>query len=319
MAEPSYQPSTPTKPKPKKKRFTKPNLTLKQSQYLFVYVCLLLPLIFYLGIRIAPTLYTFNIGFREWNILSPEKPFVGLDNYKTLMSDPIFKKSLWNTLIFIVLGVAGQVIIGLAIALLLQRINKFVGIFRVIYFIPYVTSIVAISWVFKWLFMNNGIINELLVTIGIPPQLFLNSPDQAIYIIIGTMIWQGLGFQMIIFLAGLENIPKMFYEAAEVDGANSWQKFKDITIPLLNPTLVFSVVIGSITFIQVSFTQVVNMSVDSAGGPLHSTISVVVYIYQLAFRQYSMGLASAATVILFLFILALTIFQMKVLSKKFDY
>ncbi|WP_241773287.1 sugar ABC transporter permease [Bacillus sp. LL01] len=316
MAEPSYQPASPIKPKRKKRM---PNLTLNQSKYVFVYSCLLLPLIFYISIRFIPTLYTFNIGFREWNILSPEKPFVGLENYVVLANDPIFKKSLINTFIFIIFGVSGQVVIGLAIALLLQRINKFVGVFRVIYFIPYVTSIVAVSWVFRWLFMNNGIVNETLVKLGLPPQLFLNSPDQAIYIIIATMIWQALGFQMVIFLAGLENIPKIFYEAAEVDGANSWQKFKSITIPMLNPTIVFSVVIGSINFIQVSFTQVVNMSVDSAGGPLHSTISLVVYIYQLAFRQYSMGLASAATVILFLFILALTIFQMKVLSKKYDY
>jgi multiple sugar transport system permease protein len=316
MAEPSYQPVKKVKPSRKKRL---PNLTLNQSKYVFVYACLLLPLIFYISIRFIPTLYTFNIGFREWNILSPEKPFVGLDNYAALANDPVFKKSLINTFIFIIFGVSGQVIIGLAIALLLQRINKFVGFFRVIYFIPYVTSIVAVSWVFRWLFMNNGIVNEALVKLGLPPQLFLNSPDQAIYIIIATMIWQALGFQMVIFLAGLENIPKMFYEAADVDGANSWQKFKSITIPMLNPTIVFSVVIGSINFIQVSFTQVVNMSVDSAGGPLHSTISLVVYIYQLAFRQYSMGLASAATVILFIFILALTIFQMKVLSKKYDY
>ncbi|MDQ0253337.1 multiple sugar transport system permease protein [Evansella vedderi] len=308
--------SQPLKPKPKKR---KSRLTLKQSKYLFVYSCLLLPLIFYITIRFYPTLYTFNIGFREWNILSPEKPFVGMENYVALAQDPVFRKSLWNTLIFIVFGVSGQVVIGLAIALLLQRINKFVGVFRVIYFIPYVTSIVAVSWVFRWLFMNNGIINEFLVNIGIPPQLFLNSPDQAIYIIIGTMVWQALGFQMVIFLAGLENIPKMFYEAAEVDGANSWHKFKSVTLPLLNPTIVFSVVIGSINFIQVSFTQVVNMSVNAAGGPLHSTITIVVYIYQLAFRQYSMGLASAATVILFLIVLAITIFQMKVLSRKFDY
>lgn len=317
MAEPTTTTtSQPLNPKPKKR---KSRLTLKQSKYLFVYTCLLLPLIFFITIRFYPTLYTFNIGFREWNILSPEKPFVGMDNYITLAKDPVFRKSLWNTLIFIVFGVAGQVVIGLGIALLLQRINKFVGVFRVIYFIPYVTSIVAVSWVFRWLFMNNGIINEFLVNIGIPPQLFLNSPDQAIYIIIGTMVWQALGFQMVIFLAGLENIPKMFYEAAEVDGANSWQKFKSVTLPLLNPTIVFSVVIGSINFIQVSFTQVVNMSVNAAGGPLHSTITIVVYIYQLAFRQYSMGLASAATVILFLIVLAITIFQMKVLSRKFDY
>ncbi|WP_200889222.1 carbohydrate ABC transporter permease [Jeotgalibacillus soli] len=302
---------------PEKKK--RPKLTMKQSKYLFVYICLLLPIIFYLGIRIIPTLYTFNIGFREWNILSPEKPFVGLENYATLFNDEVFRKSLVNTAIFIVIGVIGQVVIGLFIALLLQRINRFVGFFRVIYFIPYVTSIVAVSWVFRWLFMNNGFMNEMLVTIGIPPQLFLNSPNQAIFVIIGTMIWQALGFQMVIFLAGLENIPSTFYEAADVDGASPFQKLKMITIPLLNPTIVFSVVIGSINFIQVSFTQVVNMSVDSAGGPLHSTLTIVVYIYQLAFRQYSMGLASAATVVLFLFILALTIFQMKVLTKKFDY
>ncbi|WP_083991222.1 carbohydrate ABC transporter permease [Alkalihalobacillus pseudalcaliphilus] len=315
MAEPTINPKSPMK---RRKSFTA-NWTLTQRKYLFVYLCLMLPLLFYISIRFIPTIYTFNIGFREWDILSPEKPFVGLENYVTLFQDQVFLKSLWNTFIFIVLGVVGQVIIGLGIALLLQRINRFVGVFRVIYFIPYVTSVVAVSWVFRWIFMNNGIVNEWLVSLGIPAQLFLGSPDQAIYIIIGTMIWQALGFQMVIFLAGLENIPKIFYEAAEVDGANSWHKFKSITLPLLNPTIVFSVVIGSINFIQVSFTQVVNMSVNGAGGPLHSTITIVVYIYQLAFRQYSMGLASAATVILFIFILALTIFQMKVLSKKYDY
>ncbi|MEM5591242.1 sugar ABC transporter permease [Niallia circulans] len=201
------------------------------------------------------------------------------------------------------------------VALLLQRINKFVGVFRAIYFIPYVTSIVAVSWVFKWILMNNGIVNDILMKFGLEAQLFLKSPDQAIYIIILTMIWQGLGFQMIIFLAGLENIPKMFYEAAEIDGADGWKKFIHITLPLLNPTIVFSAVIGSISFLQ-TFTQVQNMT---QGGPLHSTISVVLYIYELAFQHFDMGLASAATVILFLIILVITIIQMKVLTKKFEY
>ncbi|MBM7095731.1 sugar ABC transporter permease [Bacillus sp. H-16] len=316
MADTSLETNQPLKPKAKKPRS---RLTLKQSKYMFVYLCLLVPLIFYVTIRFIPTLYTFNIGFHEWNILSPEKPFVGMDNYVALFQDPVFRKSLFNTFIFIAFGVTGQVVIGLGVALLLQRINTFVGIFRVIYFIPYVTSIVAVSWVFRWLFMNNGFVNEMLTNLGLPAQLFLNSPNQAIYIIIATMVWQALGFQMVIFLAGLENIPKIFYEAAEVDGASSWHKFKSITLPLLNPTIVFSVVIGSINFIQVSFTQVVNMSVDSAGGPLQSTLTIVVYIYQLAFRQFSMGMASAATVVLFLIVLATTVIQMKVLSKKFDY
>ena len=303
---------------PSKKR-SKFQLTLKQQKYIFVYTCLLLPIIFFFGIRHIPTLYTFNLGFHEWDILSTEKKFVGLQNYVELIRDPIFLKSLYNTAIYVVIGVTGQVVIGLVVALLLQRINRFVGLFRVIYFIPYVTSIVAVSWIFKWLFMNNGMVNDILVLLGFSPQLFLYSPDQAIYIIIGTMIWQALGFQMVIFLAGLENIPKMFYEAAEIDGANAWQQFKSITLPLLNPTIVFSVVIGSINFIQVSFTQVINMSVDSSGGPLNSTITLVVYIYQLAFRYFDMGMAAAATVILFIIMLAITLFQMKVLTRKFDY
>lgn len=290
-------------------------ITLKQQKYIFVYTCLLIPLLFFISIRFLPTLYTFNIGFREWDILSEEKPFVGMDNYMTLFKDEIFRKALVNTFIYVVFGVIGQLLCGIGVALLLQGINKFVGVFRAIYFIPYVTSIVAVSWVFKWILMNNGIVNDILMKWGFEAQLFLKSPDQAIYIIILTMIWQGLGFQMIIFLAGLENIPKMFYEAAEIDGANSWNKFIHITLPLLNPTIVFSAVIGSISFLQ-TFTQVQNMT---QGGPLNSTISVVLYIYELAFQHFDMGLASAATVLLFIIILIITIIQMKVLTKKFEY
>lgn len=291
-------------------------LTLTQQKYLFVYSCLFIPLLFFISIRFLPMLYTFNVGFREWDILSKDKPFVGIENYVNLFKDEVFLISIKNTFIYVFVGVMGQVVIGLAVALLLQRINKFVGFFRVIYFIPYVTSVVAVSWVFKWLLMNNGIVNEVLMKLGFEAQLFLRSPDQAIYVIIGTMIWQGLGFQMVIFLAGLENIPKMFYEAAEIDGADGWNKFTRITIPLLNPTIVFSAVIGSIAFLQ-SFTQVLNMT--GSGGPLNSTITMVLYIYELAFQQFKMGYASAATVVLFLIILVFTLFQMKVLTKKFDY
>ncbi|SHG06887.1 carbohydrate ABC transporter permease [Ornithinibacillus halophilus] len=292
----------------------------KHQQYLFVYICLLLPIIFFLGIRILPTLFTFNVGFRDWNLLSSgPHPFVGLENYVALIKDEVFIKSVVNTIVYIVFGVFGQLLFGIIVALLLHKINRFVGFFRVIYFIPYVTSIVAISWVFQWILMGNGVINDLLINLGLPPQPFLNSPDQAIYVIIGAMIWQAIGFQMVLFLAGLENIPQMLYEAADIDGATPWQKFWHVTVPLLNPTIVFSAVIGTINFIQVSFTQVMNMSVDGSGGPLNSTITVVVYIYQLAFRQFDLGLASAATVLLFLFILALTLFQMKVLTRKFDY
>lgn len=292
----------------------------RRQQYLFVYTCLLIPIFFYFGIRILPTLFSFNVGFRDWNLLSEgPHPFTGFDNYIALMKDSVFIKSAINTLIYIVLGVLGQLIFGMIVALLLHRINRFSGLFRVIYFVPYVTSVVAVSWVFQWLLMGNGFVNDFLINLGFAPQPFLNSPNQAIYVIIAAMIWQALGFQMVLFLAGLENIPKMLYEASEIDGASGWQRFWHVTFPLLNPTIVFSAVVGSINFIQVSFTQVINMSSDGGGGPLNSTITVVVYIYRLAFQQYDLGLASAATVLLFLFILALTLFQMKVLTRKFDY
>ncbi|MGG3625087.1 sugar ABC transporter permease [Bacillus gobiensis] len=290
-------------------------MTLTQQKYLFVYGSLAIPLLFFISIRFFPMLYTFNIGFREWNIMSQDKPFVGLNNYVQLFQDPVFGKALSNTLIYVVIGVSLQLIVGLAIALLLQKINKFQGLFRVLYFIPYITSAVAISWVIKWIFMNNGIINDILLSIGFENQLFLQSPDQAIYIVIATIIYQGLGFQIIIFLAGLENIPTIYYEAADIDGAGAWKKFLHITIPLLNPTIVFSAVIATINFLQ-SFTQVENMT---GGGPLNSTITIVQYIYQLAFSQFKMGYASAATVILFLIIFMITIFQTKVLTKKFEY
>jgi multiple sugar transport system permease protein len=301
-----------------KRTMKQSRFTLKQQKYIFIYGCLLVPIIFFISIRFFPMLYTFSLGFFEWSLLSEQRPFVGFNNYTRLLNDELFHISMLNTFKYVVVGMCFQLTLGLMIALLLQKINHFRGYFRVVYFIPYVTSIVAISWVFKWIFMNNGIVNDILVRFGFQPQLFLHSPDQAIYVIIGTMVWQFIGFQVVIFLAGLENIPDMFYEAAEIDGANAWQRFWKVTLPLLNPAIVFSAVIGSINFLQ-TFTQVVNMSPDYQGGPLNSTVTMVLYIYRMAFQRYDIGYASAATVVLFLIILALTLLQMKVLTKKFDY
>ncbi|MDC3418465.1 carbohydrate ABC transporter permease [Aquibacillus salsiterrae] len=297
------------------KRTKKRHVTLKQQKYIFIYSCLFVPVVFFLSIRLLPMLYTFNVGFHEWKILSPEQPFVGLSNYTSLFQDEVFLRALQNTGIYVLVGVIGQMILGLIVSLLLQRVNRFVGLFRVIYFIPYITSAVAISWIFKWILMNNGILNNILLNLGFEKQLFLQDPNQAIYLVIGTIIFQGLGFQIVIFLAGLENIPNMFYEAADIDGANGWQKLSKITLPLLNPTIVFSAVIATISFLQ-SFTQIENMT---GGGPLNSTMTIVYYIYELAFQKFEMGYASAATVILFLIIFLITLFQMKVLTKRFDY
>ncbi|WP_217558023.1 carbohydrate ABC transporter permease [Paenibacillus sp. GbtcB18] len=289
---------------------------MKRQRLFFVYACLLVPLLFFIGVRIVPIVYSFLVGFREWDLLSEEKPFVGFSNYVALYHDPVFLTSLRNTVTYVLIGVPGQLAAGLAVALLLRRIIRFKAFFRTVYFLPYVTSVVAVSWVFRWIFMKNGIVNGLLLQLGLPSQLFLGSPDQAIFIVTAAMIWQNLGFQMLIFLTGLENIPKEYEEAAAIDGAGAWRRFLHVTLPLLNPVLLFSVIIASISYLQ-SFTQILNMT--SGGGPLNSTKSVVVYIYELAFKQFNMGQATAATVVLFLLILLLSLLQLKTLNRKVEY
>jgi multiple sugar transport system permease protein len=207
-------------------------------------------------------------------------------------------------------------VISLLVALGLQRLTRFVGAYRVLYFLPYITSLVAVGWVWRWMYMPNGLFNDILGSIGLPTSKFLGSPDTAIYSIIATTVWHGLGFQVVIFLAGLESIPQDYLDAAAVDGATGWQRFRGVVLPLLNPTVVFLTVTGVISNLQV-FTQIRAMSSGGTGGPLDSTISVVLYVYQKAFQSLpsEMGYAAAMMVVLFVMILMITILQLKVLSR----
>ncbi|MDB4894936.1 MAG: family carbohydrate transporter rane protein 1 [Firmicutes bacterium] len=300
-------------------RPTRPGLTLAQKRTLWAWGALAVPLLFFLVVRILPTLVALNMSFRQWDMLSPDKPWVGMANYQKLFKDPVFVRSLTNTFLYVVVGVPVQLILGLGVALLIQRVNRFAGLFRTLYFIPYITSAVAVAWVWRWMLQEHGgIFNELLHLVGIAPQKFLGSPTQALYSIVAAIVWQGLGFQMVIFLAGLEAIPTMFYEAAQLDGASPWQVFRHITLPLLNPTIVFSAIIGTIRYLQV-FTEVLSMSNQGQGGPLNSTKTLVLFIYQEAFKSSKYGYAAAATVVLFLIILVLTVVQNKLITRKYEY
>ncbi|RUS48009.1 carbohydrate ABC transporter permease [Cohnella sp. AR92] len=291
-------------------------LNYRSQRYLFIYLMLGIPLLYFLLTRLVPILYSFNISFREWDVLSPEKPFVGWANFSGLFKDEAFRKSLTNTFLYVAVGIPGQLAAGLAVALMLQNVKRLRGFFRTVYFIPYITSIVAVSWVFRWLLMPNGWINGQLLSLGLPAQPFLQSPDQAPFVVALSMIWQSVGFQMLIFLTGLEGIPKMYHEAAHIDGANAWRRFRHITVPLLNPIILFSAVIAGISYLQ-SFAHIVSMTQD--GGPLNSTRTLVYHIYKLAFKSFDMGSASAATVVLFVLILAFTLLQLKILNRKIDY
>lgn len=295
------------------------HLTLERRRWLWGYAFIAIPLLFFLSIRIGPTLYAFWVSFHNWDPIAIERPWVGLENYRDLMEDKVFWRAMRNTWIYVLVGVPAGLIISLVIALGLQRLVRFTGLFRAMYFLPYITSLVAVGWVWRWMYMPNGLFNEVLEFFGIHGKSWLGDPATAIYAIIITTVWHGLGFQVVIFLAGLESIPQDYLEAAQVDGASGWQKFRDIVIPQLNPTIVFLVVTGVISNLQV-FTQVRSMSSQGTGGPLNSTISIVLYVYQKAFASLpsKMGYASAMTVVLFIIILAITIVQLKVLQRDTD-
>jgi multiple sugar transport system permease protein len=299
-------------------------LSLHRRQQLWAYIFILMPLLFFISIRIAPTLFAFNVSVREWNILSPEKPFVGLDNFKQIaqeltVSKSVTRKAFQNTFAYVIIGMPTQLVIALGVAMMLNRISRLRDLFRAVYFIPFVTSTVAVAWVWRWLYQPQfGPINVSLASLGLPQQLFLKSPQQALPSITAVAVWQGLGFAIIIFLAGLQQIPDMYYEAAKIDGASAWQLFRHITIPLLNPTIVYLAVLQTIRFLRM-FTEVVNMSNQGAGGPLNSTVTVVLHVYRQGFSSFKMGYASALTVVLFVVILAITLIQLKVLTRPFEY
>ncbi len=301
-----------------------PKLTLQRRRILWAYAFLFIPLIFFLWIRIYPTLFAFNISLREWNILAAEKPWVGLANYAQIFEEltipkEVTHKAFVNTLLYVVVGMPAQLVIALGIALLLNRIRLAVGLYRAAYFIPFVTSAVAVAWVWRWLYQPKfGPINVLLRAVGLPDQPFLASPHQALLSIAAVVVWQGLGFAIIIFLAGLQQIPQTLYDAAKIDGANGRQEFRHITLPMLNSSIVYLAVLQTIFFLRM-FAHVINMTRQGSGGPLNSTVTVVLHVYRSGFSSYKMGYASALTVLLFIIILVITIVQLRVLQRRVEY
>ncbi|MCL4561705.1 MAG: sugar ABC transporter permease, partial [Chloroflexi bacterium] len=233
---------------------------------------------------------------------------------------PSFFKAVKNTMMFAVLRVPLIVVFSLGVALLLSSITHFKGFFRMLYFLPFVTSGVAISWVFKFMYLPNfGIFTSFFDFLNIPRVAFLDDPHTALYAIVAVTIWASIGFYTLIFLAGLEDIPTEFYEAAMVDGANTWQRFWGITIPLLNRTLVLATVLCMISSLQ-TFTFVRMMSADNGfGGPLGATITLPILIYKEAFFSMNMGRAAAISVIFFLIVLIVSLLQRRVLTREVEY
>ncbi|MCT7374316.1 carbohydrate ABC transporter permease [Chelativorans salis] len=291
-------------------------LSIRTKRVLWAWAFLTVPIIFYAGIRFYPTFQAFWLSLTDWDLLRPAS-FIGLDNYKTLFSDPLFWRVFRNTFAYLIIGTPASLVIAFVVAYYLDRVRFMHGFIRALYFLPFLTTAAAMAWVWRWFYqpVPIGVINGFLQTVGLPAQPFLRSVDQALPAIMVTAIWAGLGFQIIIFMAGLRAIPTTYYEAARIDGLGEWAILRKITLPLLKPTTVFLVVFSSIGFLRI-FDQVYNMTTNDPGGPLNSTKPLVLMIYQTAFSSYDMGYAAAQTVVLFTILLVVSLMQLWVLRNR---
>ncbi|GAA5628216.1 lactose transport system permease protein LacF [Brucella sp. NBRC 12953] len=291
-------------------------LSMKTRRLIWVWSFLAVPILFYSVIRFYPTIEAFWLSFTNWDLMSPPE-FIGIANYEKLFADPEFWKVFKNTFIYLLVGTPISLVLAFVIAYYLDRVRLMHGFIRALYFLPYLTTAAAMAWVWRWFYQPApiGFINNILSSLGLPQQGFLRSVDQGLYAIMATSIWAGLGFQIIIFMAGLRAIPGTFYEAARIDGLGEWAILRKITIPLLKPTTVFLVVFSSIGFLRI-FDQVYNMTTNDPGGPLGSTKPLVLMIYQTAFSSYAMGYAAAQTIILFIILLCVSLLQLWILREK---
>ena len=262
---------------------------------------------------ILPVVSSFVLSFSKWDLLTPIQ-WIGIGNYTTALADPTVQQALRNTLTFILGYLPAVVALGLGLALLLNRKLPGRTVFRAIYFVPVVTSWVAVSLVWKWLLNPQyGLINFGLSLIGIKGPGWLFDPNWAMAGIILTTVWKDIGFVTVIYLAGLQEIPENLGEAADIDGATPWQRFWTITWPMLAPTTFFVTTISLISSFQV-FDQVFVMT---GGGPIGATTTMVQLIYKNAFAYSQMGYASAISWILFALIFVITLAQ-NILQKRLD-
>lgn len=293
------------------KRYSKRERKEIQIAYLFLLPSLVGVLVFIMGPIIASLL----ISFSEWNLLSTIR-FAGLTNYVKLLGDDLFWLSLKNTLYYSLLTIPSGLLISLLLALIMNVKLRGMDFYRTIYYIPVVCSMVAVSLVWKWIYNREfGLLNYFLSFLNVPPIGWIVETKWAMPAIALMSVWKNLGFNAIIFLAGLQNIPSQLYEVAKLDGASGWKQFCHITIPLLSPTIFFLTVVSIISSFQV-FDAVYMMT---QGGPGNATAVYTYFLYCNAFRWFKMGYACALAYVLFILIFGLVFLQFKYIFSKAHY
>ena len=255
-----------------------------------------------------PFAFSLFASLTDYSPIRAGARFVGLSNYGRALADPMFWSALATTAIFVVGTIPFTTGLALALALAVQPAFRGRTLFRVGFFVPSVVSVVVLSLVFKGLYASGGPINAMLKGLHLAPPNWLLDPSTALPAIMAMDVWSASGYYMIVFLAGLEAIPRDLYEAARIDGASAWTRFTHITLPMLRPTLLFVLVVNTVRSLQI-FAEVFVMT---RGGPLHSTTTVVYYLYEQAFYRFDLGYASAVAYLLFLITLAIAWIQTRV-------
>jgi ABC-type sugar transport system permease subunit len=266
---------------------------------------------------VLPVVMAIGLSFFRYNQLAPDRPFIGLRNYAfAFTEDPFFRNALAITLKFAVVAVPLNLVIALPIAVALNSVDRFRAVFRSAFFLPTVSSAVAVSLIWRVIYdPQAGWLNAVLERFGLHGHSWLAQPATALWAVMVAMLWQDLGYNILILLAGLQGIPEDFHDAAKVDGAGPMRRFFGITLPLLSRTLLFVTVLTAVSYMQ-EFSHV---SVMTTGGPVRSTETLVLYIWQKGIAELKMGYAASMSIILMLLILGITLVQLRLLRTRWEY
>ncbi len=275
-----------------------------------------LPYLIFFAVFIAyPLGFAFFLTLHNWNIVSPNKPFVGTRNFEILFSDPLFWTALRNTAVFLAVHIPLQIVVALVLAVVLNQQIRGRGLFRTAYFLPYVTSGAIVSLIWLRLYADDGMLNQLLAKVALGPVGWLSDPKIAMTSIAVMATWKNVGYYLMIFLASMQSIPAQLYEESYLNGANAWQRFRYITFPMLNPAFILVVILSTIG----GFSLFVEPFVMTGGGPLDATLSLVLYLYQQASQFLRMGYAATIGVVLALLIFVVTLIQRRYLEQEVGY
>jgi multiple sugar transport system permease protein len=277
-------------------------------------------LLLFITFIIGPMIYSFRISFYDWNIVNPDRSvWLGAENYLRALSDPIFRRAALNTVIYSLVTVPGQMVLGLIVAVLLNQDIRGRTFYRILYYLPVITSWVIVSLLFEYMFSGQaGLVNYLLRDVLHITQeniLWLADPILTFVPIHLLGIWKGIGWTAVIFLAGLQAIPQHLYEAAEVDGADRKEKFFSITLPLLRPTTVFLIVVLTIGSLN---AYISNLLITDGGNPMDLTHFILTLMYEATFTKLDFGYGSAISYLLTMCVFIISIFQIRMMTKRVE-